>query len=413
MCFRVVNICFAILFLVITSGTIATKCLSYCGVPFPDWACVGKDFSHLEGRAYENLPDLPAESISSAQFQTDFEQYLTDLTPMKDSAILLNARLQRLGIEMAAVPFGYKTYPTFFGSKHAYDSSTDAVVQTAVPSTDDAALAYEIAANAYVSFAERHEELGIHFYRVELVNSSANNPTHSYVRNSEDTDFLTEHFFDSLDDEINVIDRTFDSNESMVKGHFRTDHHWTIESAYTAYAKIMAELNSEALPAEMLERITWSEIPFYGSFSRAGLCLPRSADVISDYWFDLSGLTVSLDGEKSVGDSLDHYHTYAAGEQLEDMFINRYGEYYHSDYGLIEIHNSAIESGTLLVVADSYSNNLERFFLAHYQNVLVLDPRHTDLTLEDLLAEYAVDDVVFMLCSTTMGTERTVAALQQ
>lgn len=411
--FGVANACFLTLFLVLTCGTATIKGLSVLGVEFPDWAGIGKERSYLEGRAYESFPEISVESLSSTEFQNDFEQYVSDLVPMKDSAMMLNARLQRLGIEVAAIPAGYDTYPTYFGSDHAYDSESDSIVQTLAPRSDEAAVNLEEAAGAYSSFATRHDDLNIFFYRVDRVNSSVNNPTYELTGDSVDTNFLSDHFFGQLSEGITVIDGTFDSFDSMVEGYFRTDHHWTIGSAYDAYSSIAEALGLEAVPAEAYEEIVWTETPFYGSLSRSALCLPKSADVVSDYWFDLSGLDVVLDGKQGSGESLVHHSNYAKGKQIEDTYVNRYAEYFHSDYGLIEIRNEAASSdGTLLLVADSFSNNMERFFTPHYQNVLVLDPRYTDLTIEELVSEHDIEDVVFLLGSTTIATERTVGALR-
>ena len=126
--------------------------------------------------------------------------------------------------------------------------------------------------------------------------------------------------------------------EEVFEWYYRSDHHWETPTAYQAYADILAVLKPGE-PTVGYEEIVWDDVPFFGSLSRSGLCPVSDSDFIRDYWIDLAGLEVVVDGEPISVNLLDHRSKYESGEMAEDPYTNRYAEYFHGDYGLIEIHN--------------------------------------------------------------------------
>ena len=178
----------------------------------------------------------------------------------------------------------------------------------------------------------------------------------------------------------------------------RSDHHWRIEGAYNAYARTVKALGFEPKQLDDSTLVTYREPIFYGSLSRTGRFLGCS-DVINDYVLDLGNARVSLDGKRATTESLAHRQMYTQKGWDNDLFKNRYAEYYHGDYGEIAIDNDAAESQrTLLLVADSFSNSMERFYCQHYQHVLVYDARHAKTSLDELLKRHhEVDDTLFLM----------------
>lgn len=173
----------------------------------------------------------------------------------------------------------------------------------------------------------------------------------------------------------------------------------------------MAALKPEEELVEYKE-LSWDEVPFYGALSRSGLCPTGSLDSILDYSIDLSGIGVTVDGEKVDSNFLDHSEQYASGDIAEDLFTNRYAEYYHSDYAMIQIHNeNASSDDALLIVGDSFSNPMERFFSSAYKDVYVFDARYNEDSLDSIVNECGIDDVAFIVGSTNYASDNSVAAL--
>lgn len=410
---KIHNKVFVIFFLLVLCTTLGTKALSYVGVEFPEWTGIDKERSYLEGRDLSNLPSISLEKVLSTEFQDEFEQFIADALPFRETALLANASVQRFAIEIANMPFGYEVYPSYYDSGYVYDPDYDAIFQTLSSATDSDDEAYEAAAAAYNSFAEQHSDINMAFLEVDRMSSSTLNPTNDYVTNPINTEYQEEHFYNLLDDDIAVIDATLDSEEEVATSLFRADHHWDVSYAYSAYERVLNYFLSDEDPVSY-EVLTWEEPIFYGSSARSGLCLPDEPDRITDYYVDLSSLEVRLDGAEVDAFELDGAAEYAEGEWASDTFTNRYAEYFHQDYGFIEIRNSDLNNGvSLLIVGDSFSNNMERFFTAHYENVYVYDARHADNSLDYYLDWYDVDDLVFILSSTNYPSESMVEALSE
>ena len=58
--------------------------------------CPDQEFSPLENRALQQMPELSAASVLSGQFMSDFETYTTDQFPGRYAWVDLKARTERL-----------------------------------------------------------------------------------------------------------------------------------------------------------------------------------------------------------------------------------------------------------------------------------------------------------------------------
>ena len=161
---------------------------------------------------------------------------------------------------------------------------------------------------------------------------------------------------------------------------------------------------------ELPEKVEW-DVPFYGAVSRLSLCLTREPDYIADYPVAIDGVDVLIDGEKVDSSALADYQLYHDGDADDALYTNRYAEYFHTDYGIIELCNDHVADGTLLIIADSYSNNMERFFTANYRHVYVVDPRHANVSMDEFMDEHTIDNVLFLMGSTTLVSEPVLDSL--
>lgn len=374
---------------------------------------LNRELSNLEGKYYAELPVFSLASFKSSEYQDDIESYINDHMPLRDEILLLNAGWQRALISLSASLHGFNLYPTFFGSSYAYDSTHDALYEILQDADERAIADYENAAHAFSAFAERHPELDCYFYRVDRLSSSSNNPTNSLMNNGVNTSFLTEHFFGRLRD-IDVIDGLQESQEESLEVFFRSDHHWNGIGAYAAYVDMLAAMSPDAAPVEPVECVTISHPLFQGSCARSALYPVVNGDSISDYIIDSTNYIVKVEGEDADLHWLQH--TSLIGEDGEwevDPFYNRYSEWWHSDFSSIEIGNSSSASEkNLLIIRDSFSSPLERYFADYYRNVYVLDPRYSKVTVEEFLLDHSVDDVLFLMGSTTFPTEDVIAWME-
>lgn len=409
---RLRSIVFSTVCVLLLGCVLITKGLEHSPLSFMvSDAC--KETSQLEGRDYEHFPELSVGTIANASFQSNFEKYVADSIPYRDQALLLNAGLQRSQISLANRVFGFSCYPTFYGSGYVYVPEHDAVVQTLRAFTPNHETAMGQAADAINALAESYGDVSFYLCALDRASASDANPTADYVSNPLTYTVLDEQLFGELSPTITVSRFVYQDEEALFASLYRTDHHWLTSTAYSCYANQIATMLPSTTPAEVVERVSYDDIAFYGACSRTGLCEPREPDHVDDLVIDMSGFTVVRDDKEYGGGVLTHREDYLAGDINTDPYTNRYGEYYHSDWGLWRIDNPDAQTDrSLLIVRDSFGGCMERFFAANYAHVYVVDFRHTDVTVSQLLAENPdIDDVLIMMGWNNLTSEAGIRGL--
>lgn len=401
---RRLSTAFLALFLAVICSVGTAKALSLSGATdkLPEWLGLGKQESLLEGRSYHGLPTLNGDTVLDGSFQLSFESFLSDAVPARDDLLLANAALQRKAIEASNALFRFPAYPTFYGSDFAYVPEADAVICLHDVATSPDALALPKFAEAVNGFAanlsETHPDARVALCNPEAVWLSERDPLYPLTAGGLDHRFVQENLLDRLSPEVTVIDAGLDEDSSFSQDYFRTDHHWNIFGAYKGYLKAMEVLLPEADPVQVQGTVTYDEVPFFGSRSRAALMETQTPDHIADILYDESPLEVRFDGEPQEMEALRHRQLYEAGSYSAERYENRYGEYFHDDPQLIEIDNPEADTDrTLVIVADSYTNCVERLFAEHYAKVYAMDLRKGEQTLSERLEGIDADDVLFLM----------------
>ncbi|MDO5402083.1 MAG: DHHW family protein [Eubacteriales bacterium] len=173
--------------------------------------------------------------------------------------------------------------------------------------------------------------------------------------------------------------------------YFRTDHHWTADGAYYAYAALMKQLGKETAGLERFEKI---EFPgFKGSlFTKTGItALGENPDTIVAYkplstnyiqlynrtydWTEYNIIT-DVSGWNATG----KYSTFIGGDN-PFLFINN-----------PQLHDDS----SILIVKESYGNAIIPFFTESFENVYALDYRYFKGTVSEIVDQYNIDTVVFV-----------------
>ena len=145
--------------------------------------------------------------------------------------------------------------------------------------------------------------------------------------------------------------------------YYRTDHHWSAEGAWEAYAALGDRLGYIPLP---LSDFRLSEYDgFYGTtLSRSGL-----PAFIRDRI-----LTAEPPSGISMTDGENRYDRLIFPENMETY--DGYATYMNGNHGLVRIDNPGAAKGTLLVFKDSFANCLLPMLSAHYRTVIAVDARY-------------------------------------
>ncbi len=353
--------------------------------------------SYLEGRLYQVFPDISVQSFMDETLQDETEAYLSDSIPYRNDVVLWNAALQRASIESANLVAGYEVYPTFFGSNYLVAPSQGRLYE--MPYKQDTW--EELCDNAlpkYQQVMDDHSDIRWCFAVIDRSTTSEESPAASLVSDNADITWFRDKLA-QVTDEGQLVDI---SGLSFADGdYFTTDHHLTIQGGQKVYRAIADSLGIE--PIEFEDTYTLFDGPFYGSMARSGLDTSFS-DIVEDVHYEHGDYQVWADGEEKSIDYLCKGFS-EDGYTPQDRYYNAYAGCFHGDPGLIEIRNEEAPEKTLLIVGDSYSKNIERFFAEGYSCVYRLDLRHYDGTLDDFLDDNKVDDCVFICCSETIFKE--------
>ena len=397
-----------IVLLVCASGllccTMGFKVLNKLNIPVPSALQTNVEHSYLEGRPYTRLPNPSVDSFLSGDFQDDLESYTADALPLRETLLLGKASLQRLSISEMAALLGYDAYHTFFGSGYLHETEGNRLL--AAPARQSKKVLNGLAASvdSINDFVASNPGYSYYFampYRSDVLGIG---PLAGLVSEPVDAEFLQSRIFSRLSPDITQINLMPSSYEEFKEDYFKTDHHWNIKGAYKAYCKINEAMGNASSTLPCGELLTFPTAQFYGSEARSGLDTSIGPDTIQDYEFAVPNHEAWIYGELMPNDFAASTQAYIDGFQPDNPFVNLYADYWHADYGqIVFVNQDNKTSKNLLIVADSFSNPMERMFLSSYSRVYVYDPRYATISLADFLKKYDdIDDILFCETYQTM-----------
>lgn len=410
---KIRNVAFCLIAIVVLCAAVLYKAADMTDT-LPEQLDNGKR-SYLEGAPLQPLPEFSFAAFASGDLQDEVEDYLSGCWPARDEALLANAALQRAVIRAANIPWGFEAYHTFYGSSHCYIPAYDAIIPTMSEATDNFKESLISAAGQYNEFASSHPQQRIIFYLPDKANITPSSPLASLQASAATWETYSEFFLSNLGESVTAVSAPEESLSDYFATHFRTDHHWNMAGAYEGYRAIAEALGEEPLDASDPQE---SAVPMYGSYARSGMLLPSEPDHIMDYRFnyDFSQFSVHSSTDGSGGSEL-----LAADELLlnpsqcdNELFEDRYTEYFPNGGFFTKIANSSRNNGkNLLIVGDSYSRPISRLLASHYSNTYLFDPRATeDITIQTLLNEYQIDDILFIETSEAVRMNSFLNALK-
>lgn len=164
--------------------------------------------------------------------------------------------------------------------------------------------------------------------------------------------------------------------------YYKTDHHWSLEGAYTAYAAFCKKNEIIRKPFSYFSPVCTSQ-EFYGTlYSKAPLfhVQPDELYILEK----IPDASITIDSRKA--ESLYDY------SKLETK--DKYGVWFGGNFGKINIRMSASDTGSssrdirrLLIFKDSFANSLVPFLMPHFDEIIMLDLRYFNDSLHSLMQE--------------------------
>jgi hypothetical protein len=355
----------------------------------PDWA-TSESAAYLSGGITEAdvKSHLSLKGFSSQKLQKDIEATVGNNIPLKATALLANAGLQRSVIGLSNQMWRFPCYPTFFGSDYVLIPQEHAVAAMPLPAGGATSNALRKFGKSVASFAEKNPDIRCVVYVADISNTSLANPAHSLVSNSLSTNEVAGEIQAGVAKGVPVVaSHTGDDVTSYYQLFFRSDHHWNARGAALAFEDIMQSLGAEGrdFKFKLLDGPVYS-----GAYSRNSLCIVD--DVPFDIDFDFNQEV--METARGQVDGNQHVVYDDASEQA------KHWQFYDLFYELFPHTRSGVGSGNVLLVSDSFGGALVRPFGLAFENVWVRNTLHasskTEERLSDIVSSCDIDTVIFV-----------------
>lgn len=349
-----------------------------------------RTFSETENRTLAGAPPIRLATLASGHFARDFETYLADQFPGRDFFVKLKTGTDRFAgkDEIGGVYAAKKgrliedvNVPTAGAMKDLTDGFT--ALRTAFP---DLSYYFLLAPTA----ATVHRDL-----------LPANAPC------ADESALMDQYFalaegagFTPVDVRETLLARPDDYL------YYRTDHHWTTESAYLSY-RLFAETAGLDPDAVSYEPMPISDT-FNGTLAATSGLEGNVHDVITAYF--------PTDQSQPAANYIVEYVT--EKERVTSFYDaakldtrDQYAVFFSGNHALVRILTTCPEDRRLLVIKDSYANCFLPFLAQHYRRIDVVDPRYFYDDLATLITVDEPQEVLFLYNANTLFADTALAGL--
>ncbi len=339
--------------------------------------------SENENRVLASAPRFTFKGLFSGRFTEEFEDYITDQFPFRDSWLDLKSRTER---------FLGKTE-----NNGVFFCREDTLISRFKPPKESVVESGIRAVNAL------RANTGLPVY-LALIPSAAEIWSDRLPANADTADqaSLIRRIYDAA--EVSTVDiLTALRTHAAEPVYYRTDHHWTTLGAYYGYAAAAEALGLTPQSRDSFRPETVSD-SFYGTvYSSSGV-----------RWVKPDSIQVFVPAE---GAELTRYDTEEGTpspiydlSKLETK--DKYSMFLGGNTSRLVI-DTGHEGGKLLVIRDSYADCLLPFLFAHYSEIHVLDLRYYRQSVsayaleggfDAILVSYSLADFVTDTSVSLMGT---------
>lgn len=344
---------------------------------------------NLSGEIDSKPIPLSPSDIKSGATQKAFEKEITRYIPFKSSALLGNAKLQKTMIELSNSLFGWKAYPTYYGSNRLWIPSQDAVTDLPYRATADSLEPIKCFSEGIDHLADEYPNINFHVLIADQPSTTLGNPAHELIEADTVTiDEVIRQLHDGCDapNVTMIIDRPDDLDE-YYDSYMKSDHHWNAKGAFHAINALLEEQGADVMDG--IDIVQVSDVGYTGYTARAGLVDVQDSALDAD--IDYSTVSIYDHGTTLSGN--DHSKYWDSDHQKKRwQFYESYWPYYN-EY-------SGPGDGTALLICDSAALPIERYLAMQYRKLYVSydlhDNTHGASSLSNLIEEDKPQDVYFI-----------------
>ncbi|MBI4856093.1 MAG: hypothetical protein HY818_05055 [Acetobacterium woodii] len=339
--------------------------------------------SESENRILTQFPRFSVDSIIDGRYMKKMQKYAADQLVARNFWIYTKTSTDR-----------------FMGkniSNGVYLAKDSSLIENFDPLPAETTALTQTAIN---NFTERHPDLNHYFMLVpNAISVDADKlPTAAPVL---DQNTYINEFTAGLNDKLVFLDPRSILEENKDKQlYYKTDHHWTTLGAWLSFQGVADALGIKP------NTDGYNTYPVTDSFSGAlasksgyltfntdtiDIYVPKSED-------DYSVVTYIEEQKKSA--SL--YNS----EELNGK--DKYAVFLEGNHPIIKIKNPVANGKNLLIIKDSYANAFIPFLTPFYSEITVIDPRYYYDSIDALIADSQITDVLYLYNANTFFRDTTL-----
>ena len=353
--------------------TVAVFCVLIFGFAIATVVKPSSEFSETENRVLQQMPEVKVEAVLNGDFESDYEQYLTDQFVLRNEWIGLKTSVERLLLRSESKDI-YFAKDGYLIEKHTGSFMTDTAQRNM---------------QSLTRFSEKYiEQFGSEHITVMVVPNVVDilkDKLPPFASPYDEEDYLGQ-IAAQLPEGVWFDTATILKEHSDENLYYKTDHHWKTLSAfyvYQAWAKEQGYTVSELADYE-IKPVTDS---FQGTI-QSKLGISTSGDTIELFLPQQEiAYTVIRDGVAET----DTLYDYTALDTKD-----KYAIYFGGNQSLIKIKTNAGTGRKVLIIKDSYANCFIPFMLGEFDVIDVLDLRYTNRRLSELIAEGEYTDLMVL-----------------
>jgi len=338
-----------------------------------------RTYSENEKRVLAESPKLSWQNIMSGQFQDEIETYISDHLVGREFFVGVSAYFDRL--------LGKNSLNDIYAADGGY------LINAPKEDKND-----NFAVNIS-NFQKFSSQCGIKSTLMIV-------PSAGYIMNDRLPAFHKKYNDSALFEKanelspgINFFDGRSTLYEEYSKGtevYYHTDHHLTSEGSYALYTGYCRFANLDFPLKEEYDIEKYDG--FYGTtYSGSGYWL-NDPDVL-EIW-DL-GLDVTVTHQEKADKTSD---TMFFKEHLDKM--DMYPVFLDGNHSYVKISNPHAKKGNLLLIRDSFAQNMAPFLAYNYKNIHMLDMRYYRSSVTELIDENDIDEILYLYGIDTLITDK-------
>lgn len=344
-----------------------------------------KTFSYNENRELTQQPKLSVETLLNGSYMKDVEVYVNDQIAFRDMFVKLSTNVKlMLGQKEVNNVYICEDYLIEKFEKSKLDGK---LLEQNLRYIEEFMTKYD---NSYISIIPTSTEiLGYKLSR--------------YTENINQKETI-ERIVQGKNN-IDIYSKLLEHNREDI--YYRTDHHWTSLGAYYAYVSICEKLGLSTIDLEDFN-VEVIDNEFSGTI-QSKVNLDFGYDTL--YRYTVKGLQPKY--QRVVDENFKEVsNTLYDESKLETK--EKYAVYIGGNSAITRIYSENIkeDKGRLLLIKDSYSHSLVPFLTNHYSEIVLIDLRYFNMSLNQFLQEEnEINDILLIWNLANFVENRTLIKL--